>query len=102
MKAQIAASPEAHILRLDGDLDLYHAETAREALLKQLSGSAALELDLSGVEACDTAGIQLLLAARRSAVAAGKPFVIHATAPALATCGERLGVPSELWQSPAK
>ena len=72
MKLQVTALPESNTLRLMGDLDLYNVETAREALLNHLSDKRGLELDLSGVETCDTAGLQVLLAAQRSAVASRK------------------------------
>ena len=76
-----------------GDLDLYNVETAREALLNHLSDKRGLELDLSGVETCDTAGLQVLVAAQRSAVASRKAFLIQSPSPAIEKCGERLGLP---------
>lgn len=97
MKLQITALPDTHTLRLVGDLDLYHVESAREALLNQLSEKPVLELDLGGVETCDTAGMQLLLAARCSAVASGKTFSISTRSPAVERCGELLGLTPEIW-----
>jgi anti-sigma B factor antagonist len=88
-------------LRLTGDLDIYNVESAREALLDQVADKPGLDLDLAAVETCDTAGIQLLLAAQRSAIAAGKTFSIQAPAPALEKCGQLLGLPPDLWPSHA-
>ena len=95
MKFQITASKEPNTLRLAGELDLYSVETACEALLDHLARQPGLELDLSGVEACDTAGLQLLLAVRRSAAAASKSFAIHTPSPAIEQCGELLGLSLE-------
>lgn len=97
MKLQITALPESNTLRLTGDLDLYNVETAREALLDHLSDKAGLDLELAGVETCDTAGMQLLLAARRSAVASGKTFFIQTPSPAVERCSELLGLPPVTW-----
>jgi phospholipid transport system transporter-binding protein len=51
-----------------GDLTIASAQAQRQVLLDALAGDAeALHLDLSQVEACDSAGVQLLLALRHSA-----------------------------------
>lgn len=86
---------ETDTLRLAGDLDIYHVEAAREALLAGLTTRPSLELDLSGVETCDAAGLQLLIATQRSAVAAGKSFSLVTPAPAVDQCRELLGLPPQ-------
>lgn len=91
MKLQITAAGP-HVLRLSGDLDLYTVESAREALLQQFADKSRLELDLGGVETCDASGVQLLLAARRSAEISGKSFSVHPVSQAVSTCGELLGM----------
>jgi anti-anti-sigma regulatory factor len=60
-------------------------------------------LDLEGVETCDAAGMQLLLAPHRSAVAAGKTFAIRTPVSAIEQCGQALGLGPEgrLPQAPA-
>ncbi|HEX8986567.1 MAG TPA: STAS domain-containing protein [Rhodocyclaceae bacterium] len=67
-------SPAATVRRiaLDGELTVQSAAATRERLLAALAGSDVLELDLGGVAEFDSAGLQLLLAARKSAQAAGK------------------------------
>jgi anti-anti-sigma factor len=92
MKLQITALPDTNTLRLVGDLDLYSVEAACEALRTHLTDKAGLELDLGGIETCDTAGMQLLLAAQRSAVASGKSFAIPGTSSAIEKCRELLGL----------
>jgi anti-anti-sigma factor len=93
MKLQITIPPNTHILRLAGDLDLYSVAEARQALLDFMADQPAIELDLHGLETCDTAGLQLLLAAHRHAGAAGKAFSIQMPAPAIGQCADALGLP---------
>jgi anti-anti-sigma factor len=95
MKLQITTGPDSLTLRLAGDLDIYSVEPARDALLAHLADKLGIELDLASVETCDAAGMQLLLAARRSAVAAGKVFAIRSPVPAIEQCGEALGLGPE-------
>ena len=72
---------------MGGDLDIYNVGAAREALLVHLAEKPALDLDLGGVETCDAAGFQLLLAAHRSARAAGKEFCIQTRLPPSSNAG---------------
>lgn len=58
---------------LDGELTITGAAGHHATLLAALAQpDEALVLDLSEVEACDSAGIQLLLATRRSLAAQGR------------------------------
>jgi anti-sigma B factor antagonist len=50
---------------------IHEAARLREQLLAHLEAGSSC-LDLSGVSACDSAGVQLLLAARRSAQQRGQ------------------------------
>lgn len=94
MKLQITAVG-SHTLRLAGDLDLYTVESARDALLQQFADKPRLELDLGGVETCDASGVQLLLAARRTAAISGKNLTVHPVSQAVSTCGALLGIAPE-------
>jgi len=47
--------------RLEGDLTIYEAVALKTTLIAALNEGPILELDLSGVEEIDTAGLQLLL-----------------------------------------
>ena len=58
--------------RLTGRLTIAEAEDRRADFVTLLSRTASLELDTGGLEAVDAAGLQLLIALRRSAVAKGK------------------------------
>jgi anti-anti-sigma factor len=92
MKIKITTTQDGAAVSLAGALEIHHIEAARDALLNHVESSQSLKLDLSGVESCDAAGLQLLLAARVSARVAGKAFAICASAPAVEECGRLLGV----------
>lgn len=66
----MTTSPDS--LRLDGELTIYTAQETRQLLLQALAPEAApavLNIDLSAVTEADTAGLQLLMAARQYALA---------------------------------
>lgn len=64
------------VLRLDGELTIYRAQDLRQLLLEALAGPDGLQLDLGEVSEMDSSAVQLLLAARQEALAAGKTFAI--------------------------
>lgn len=59
-------------MRIEGEMTIYRAAELRTALLAALGEGGDLLLELDAVDAFDSAGVQLLLAARRSARAAGR------------------------------
>jgi anti-anti-sigma factor len=63
-------------LAIVDDMTIYNAEAQKIRLMQALAESAALALDLTGVNEIDTAGLQLLLLARREAEATGKDMHI--------------------------
>jgi anti-anti-sigma factor len=68
-------------IALSGDFSIVDAAALREQLREALNlGPGDLALDLSGVEGCDSAGVQLLLSLRRSLAARGD--ALHITRPA--------------------
>lgn len=67
-----------HALCLDGELTIYRAQELRQTLLEALAQPGELRLDLSEVSEIDSSAVQLLLATRLDALAAGKPFAIPA------------------------
>jgi anti-anti-sigma factor len=69
-------------LRLSGDLTIYHAADLKQALLPFAAEGGAWTLDLSGVTDVDSAGIQVLLAARRTLAARGAALRLTACSPA--------------------
>ncbi len=69
-------------LQMEGELTIYHSLEIRDGLMEHLTANAEIELDLSGVTEMDTAGFQLLLAAKREGTRLGKAvrFVSHSQA----------------------
>jgi anti-sigma B factor antagonist len=64
-------------LPLDGELTIYRAAEIKPMLMAALSDSPeGLDVELSGVTEIDSAGIQLLMAAKRAAMAAGGSLVL--------------------------
>ncbi|MGB8169325.1 MAG: STAS domain-containing protein [Chthoniobacteraceae bacterium] len=61
--------------RLDGALDIQRVIERRDQLLALTTGTTQpFVVDLSGIASCDTAGLQLLCAARRSATLNGREW----------------------------
>ncbi len=86
-----ASSKDAVPFAVAGALDLYSAPEVREALLAR-SAEPSLTVDLSGVETCDLAGLQLLLAAKRSAAAAGRSVRLRNPSAAVSAACEAVGI----------
>jgi anti-anti-sigma factor len=82
-------------LLLTGSLEIYDAEPLRQSLLEYVAAGSELVLDLGSVEACDTAGAQILYSARTTAIQAGKKLRFDHVSPAVASCWERLGLPEK-------
>lgn len=62
---------------LDGELTVYTAAAVKSRLCGLLAEhTQVVLLDLSEVDECDTAGVQLLLSARRAVNAAGREFAV--------------------------
>lgn len=59
-------------VRIDGEFTIYQAAEGKAALLAALAAHADVEVDLGGVAEMDSAGLQVLLLAKREALARGK------------------------------
>ena len=71
MDIRIAEDGVRAVLRPEGDLNIYRAVEFRDALLKAIAGHGDLDLDCTAISEFDSAGLQMLLAARREIAAAG-------------------------------
>lgn len=87
-------SPGAGPIRLNGALDIYRADELRTTLANCLADAPSLSLDLSAVDECDTAGLQLLLSASTTARTQGKAVAFHNSSAPVADCCRRLGLPA--------
>ena len=70
-------------LYLTEDLSIYHANEHKQLLLDALSSTDHLELDLSQVSEIDSAGLQLMLAAKREAAARKQTLQFTGHSPAV-------------------
>jgi anti-sigma B factor antagonist len=72
------------VLRLSGELTIYSAAEARQSLGDHLDRAPApLELDLSGLEELDTAGVQVLAWLKREALAHNRTLALVNHSPAV-------------------
>lgn len=80
-----AGSPPDGIERLSitQDMTIYHAESLKDTLLKTIERGHVIELDLSQVAEIDTAGIQLLMLAKRECQQHDQTLRIVAHSPAV-------------------
>lgn len=67
---------------IEGEMTIVNAGLTREQLLEALNSGRTVEVDLSRVNELDSAGLQLMIAARREATAREVPlhFVGHSGA----------------------
>ena len=62
---------ETHTTRIEikGELSIFSAASWRQQLLDALEQEGEIDVDLSGVSEIDSAGVQLMIAAKREAAA---------------------------------
>jgi anti-anti-sigma factor len=90
-KSKGAATP----LQIDGDMTIYQADELKQKLLGTLAGpAAAVQVDLHNVSEIDTAGVQLLIAAKHAATALGKTLTVTACSKAVTEVLELFGLVS--------
>jgi anti-anti-sigma factor len=75
--------PGAFTLGIEGELTIYRALELKGALLAAVAQHDAVKVDLSQVTEIDTAGVQLLLLAKRTARLAGKELRLLERSPAV-------------------
>ena len=85
---------ETAALRIEGEMTIYRAAELKQLLLAPLDHPIALKVDLSKVTEIDTAGVQLLMLARREALSAQRPLQLLAPSPAVAQAMDLLGLAS--------
>jgi len=90
---QITKDQSGNTLKLSGRLQISVANELRGALLEFTGSSPTPRVDLSGVTECDTAGLQLLCSAGRTAESGSKPLELVGISPAVCSAAEALGLP---------
>lgn len=69
MNAEIMRDGDVRALRIEGEMTIYRAGELKALLQTALDGAVSLEVDLSAVTELDTAGVQILMAAKKTALA---------------------------------
>ncbi|HET7795365.1 MAG TPA: STAS domain-containing protein [Rhizobacter sp.] len=76
-------SSSVHTVRIDGELTIYRAAELKPVLLDAVAREAVVEVDLAEVTEFDTAGLQILMLAKRAAVAAQRELRLVHHSPAV-------------------
>lgn len=71
------------VLAVSGELTIMVAADRKTELLNAVTRRKSVELDLSDVTEMDTAGLQLLLLAKREAAELGKTFTLVSPSPSV-------------------
>jgi anti-sigma B factor antagonist len=74
--AKASTGGDARRLVLENDLTVYNAPEHKRALMDALDQAKVIELDLAKVGEIDSAGLQVLLLAKRESLASGKELRI--------------------------
>lgn len=77
MTHTIEALVDHTLVRVAGDLTIYEAPAIRDLVLQALQGASAVVIDLDGVTDVDSAGLQVLISARKSASLLGTPLTLR-------------------------
>jgi anti-sigma B factor antagonist len=86
MELKVTSRPQGDyvVMSVDGEIDLYTVPRLRGELAKVLAtGELRLVVDLSGVDFCDSTGVNVLLAAHRQARDSGGQLELAAPRPAI-------------------
>ena len=89
MSTEKAAAGQASVLRIAGELTIFRAAELKDVLL---CDPAPQEIDLSGVTEMDSAGLQLLMAAKLAATTQQRTLRLLAHSAAVVEVFERLNV----------
>jgi anti-anti-sigma factor len=79
-------------LKIAGHMRIDEVDSLKSALSQYVLNEPRLALDLSAVEYCDAAGLQLLLAAEKTAAHLHKPFALNAVSEAVTNSAAALGL----------
>ena len=78
-----------HLLSIEGELTIFRAMELKPLMLAE---PPVTEIDLSGVTDLDTAGVQLLMLAKKTALAQGREVTLIGHSPAVIDVFELLNV----------
>ena len=93
MKITTRRTDDGSTIKIEGDLVIAGVAEAKPEIVAALAGARDIRLDLSAINDCDTAGVQLLLMARASARLQGKRLATVARSASFVEAVERIGIP---------
>jgi anti-sigma B factor antagonist len=99
------ADSKAAVIFIEGELTIYRAHELKQLLLRRLVPDGVVEVDLGGVTEMDSAGLQLLLLAKRTARLERCELRLVAHSPAvlalfeLLNLGPLFGDPLVMWNN---
>ena len=82
-------------IRVESGMTIYEAQEINAKLKQHIDACEAIELNLEGVSEIDTAGVQVLLVAKRAAEKRGKVFNITSHSEAVVQVFEMLNIAHE-------
>jgi len=83
---------DAGVLKLSGVLDIDSADSLRDSLIGVPSDLKLSRIDLSAVEYCDVAALQVLVAFRKHSESQGLPLSWEPLSSAVADLAESIGL----------
>ena len=86
---------EDRSLKLSGELTIRRADELHRLFVEAAGQEGGLVLDLSGVEQCDAAGLQLICALRKTLAGRGSSLRVSAIPAAVQLTATALGMPLE-------
>ena len=92
MKATEHCTSVPHLVRIEGEMTIYRAAELKEMMIASIVESAVIDFDLSGVTALDSAGVQLLMLAERTAQTRHSELRLVAHSPAVLDVMELLNL----------
>ena len=80
------------VLHIEGDMTIYRAAELKQTLLASLEQAEELEVDLAAVTELDTAGVQLLILAKKQALTKQRTLRLIAHSPTVLEVFELLNL----------
>ena len=99
MQIKVTQTDGRSVVTIAGDLRIGSVADAKPDLVSVLATGSAIQLDLTGLGECDTAGLQLLLMACASARAKNQGFATIGHTAAFRTALDRAGIPVQCLES---
>jgi anti-anti-sigma factor len=104
---QITRDESGDVLKLAGSIEISGAKELQDSLRDFIAGTARAIVDLSEVDACDTAVLQLLYSARKTAERSGTQFEFARLSAAIRDASAALGLslteaPDAIGPNPAR